>query len=727
MRTPRLGSGSAPHMRQHSHRAAFLGGCLLASIGCAALAGDALVYPPAPRGNVVEDFHGTAVADPYRWLEDLDSPATRRWVEAEAKLTQGYLSATPLRARLARRIASLYDFESFGVPFSEGGRYFYTHNSGRQDQAVLYVTADLPARGAVAVDPNALSPEGIVTAYVASRDGRLLAYGVSVGGSDWTEWRIRDLATGHDLPDTLRFTKYYSPAFARDGKGLYYSAFPAPRPGAELSTRDLDDALYYHALGTPAAADRRLLYDAAHPDWQYQPHLSDDGRWLVVTSGEGEVGDKGLENLYLIELTAVAPAARPIVEGFEAAYNYVGSDGGRLYFLTTLAAPNGRVIAIDPTAPARSDWRTVIPEGADAIDLTTPSVTLVDHQLIVRSVHDAHSRVMRYGLDGTPRGEIVLPGAGTAAGFGGRAGDRETFYSYRDLITPPTTYRYDLEQGQSTPWHEPQVAFDPRAFEESQVFYPAKDGTHIPMLLAYRKGLKLDSDNPLLLYGYGGFGIPNLPKFDAALIAWLERGGVYAVANIRGGGEYGEAWHRQAIRTHRQVAFDDFIAAGEWLIAHHYTSRPRLAILGASNGGLLVGACMTQRPDLYGAVIADVGVMDMLRFPRFGQGAGWEGDFGSPDDPEEFKALYAYSPLHNVRAGVHYPATLVITGDHDTRVMPAHSFKFAAALQAAQAGAAPVLLDVELKSGHGGSQTVYRAITLHTDIYTFLARNLAMK
>jgi prolyl oligopeptidase len=714
-------------MRRHSHRATLPGASLAAAIACAALASAALVYPPAPRGNVVDDYHGSVVADPYRWLEDLDSPATRGWVEAEAKLTQGYLSATPQRAQLRKRLAALYDFEAFGIPFKEGGRYFYALNSGRQDQAVLYVTADRGDRGTAAVDPNSLSPEGIVTGYVPSRDGRLLAYGVSVGGSDWTEWRIRDLATRRDLADVLRFTKYYPPVFTRDGKGLYYSAFPAPQRGAELSTRDLDDAVYYHALGTPASADRRLLYDAGHPDWQYEPHLSDDGRWLVVTSGEGEVGDKGLENVYLLDLDAGTPVPVQVVQGFEAAYNYVGSDAGRLYFLTTLAAPNGRVIALDPAAPSRPNWRTAIAQGTDAIDLTAPSVTLVDHQLIVRSVHDAHSRVMRYGLDGSPRGEIVLPGPGTALGFGGRTEDRETFYAFRDLITPPTIYRYDLESGRSAPWREPHVAFDPGAFAESQVFYPAKDGTRVPMLLAYRKGLKLDTDNPLLLYGYGGFGIPNLPRFDPALIAWLEMGGVYAVANIRGGGEYGEAWHRQAIRTHRQVAFDDFIAAGEWLIAQHYTSRPRLAIYGASNGGLLVGACMTQRPDLYGAVIADVGVMDMLRFDKFGQGAGWEGDFGSPDNPDEFKALYAYSPLHNVRAGLHYPATLVITGDHDTRVMPAHSFKFAAALQAAQAGPAPVLLDVELNSGHGGSQTVYRAIALHADIYTFLARNLAMK
>ncbi|MGH8304794.1 MAG: prolyl oligopeptidase family serine peptidase, partial [Steroidobacteraceae bacterium] len=672
------------------------------------------------------DYHGTPVADPYRWLEDLDSPATRTWVGAQARLTEGYFAGVAQRARLRRRIAALYDYTRFGIPFQEGGRYFYTSNSGHQDQSVLYGAATLTAPGAPAVDPNTLSPAGVVTGYVASRDGRLVAYGVSPGGSDWTEWRIRDLSAHQDLPDVLRFTKYYRPVFTRDGRGLYYSAFPAPRPGAELSTQDLDDAVYYHALGTAAAADRRVLQIRAHPDWQYEPYLSDDGRWLVVAAGEGEVGDKGREDLYLIDLTAPTPAAPPIVQGFDAAYLYVGADAGRLYFLTTLDAPNGRVIALDPANPARDNWHTVIAQGADAIDLTETSVTLVDHQLIVRSLHDAHSRVMSYGLDGTPRREIILPGPGTARGFGGHADDRETFYSFSDLITPPTIYRYDLQSGVSTRWRTPQVAFDSGAFEEEQVFYPSKDGTHIPLLLAYRKGLKVDGDNPLLLYGYGGFGVPSLPTFSPARIAWLEMGGVFAIAGIRGGGEYGEAWHRQAIRTHKQVVFDDFIAAAEWLIARHYTSVHKLAIHGASNGGLLVGACMTQRPDLYGAVIAQVGVMDMLRFDKFGQGAGWEGDYGSPDDPEQFKALYAYSPLHNVHHGVRYPATLVITGDHDTRVMPMHSFKFTAALQAAQAAPAPILLDVELNSGHGGAETVTQAIALNADIYAFLARNLAM-
>jgi prolyl oligopeptidase len=686
-----------------------------------------LSYPPALRGPVVDDYQGTAVADPYRWLEELDSPATRAWVDAEAQLTHSYIAALPQRAALHERIAALYDFEKTGIPFAENGRYFFTSNSGRQEQSVLMTVKRLGDAPVVALDPNALPAVGhpVVIGYVANHSATLLAYAVSAAGSDWTDWHIRDLATGQDLPDVLRFTKYYAPVFTPDGKGLYYSAFPAPKAGAELSSQDLGNAVYYHALGTAESTDRRILGDAAHPDWQYQPYLTPDGRWLVVLSGEGEVGDKGRENLYLLDLAAAAPVPQAIARGFEASYLYAGFDGGRLYFLTSLGAPNGRVLAIDPEKPAQKNWRNVVAESADAMDFTSRSVAVVGHRLIVRSVHDAHSRVT-YGLDGTPRAEIKLPSAGTALGFEGQPQDRETFYSFTDLITPPTIYRYDLESGASTVVHAPQVAFDPAAFEQRQVFYPAKDGTRIPLVLAYRKGLNLKGDQPLLLYGYGGFGISSLPAFNPARIAWLERGGVFALANIRGGGEYGESWHRQAIRTHKQVVFDDFIGAAEWLIAQHYTSTARLAIYGRSNGGLLVGACLTQRPDLYGAAIAGVGVMDMLRFNRFGQGAGWEGDYGSPQDPEQFKALRAYSPVHNVRAGVHYPATLIVTGDHDTRVMPMHSFKFAAALQAAQGGRAPVLLAVELSSGHGGSETVTQAIEQGADMYAFLLENLAM-
>ena len=711
-----------------------LGGCVLLS-ECTPVRAPApsanpsqLKYPIAPRGDTVDDYHGVKVADPYRGFEDLDSPATRAWAAAEAQLTQSYLDAIPERAALRRRIGDLYDFERTGIPFAESGHYFYTDNSGQQNQSVLLSVTPLAGLPGVALDPNLLPADGnpVVLGYVASRDAKLMAYGVSLSGSDWTDWHIRDLTTGVDRSDTLRFTKYYRPVFTPDGRGLYYSAFPKPRAGEELSAADLNNAVYYHALGTPASADRRVYEDPAHPDRQFEPFLSGDGRWLVLVSGEGEVGDKGLEDVHLIDLSAPTPVAVPVTRGFRAAFEFAGADGRRLYFLTSLGAPNGRVIAVDPLHPAEANWLGVVPEGADAIELDARSVTVVAHHLIVQTSHDAHSRVHLYDLDGTSRGELALPGFGTALGFGGHADDEETFYAFSDLISPSTVYRYDFKTHTSSVFRTPRVAYDVQAFEQRQVFYPGKDGTRIPMLLAYAKGTRLTGDNPLLLEGYGGFGISYSPRFDPSTIAWLERGGVFAIANIRGGGEYGEAWHRAGTLTHKQVVFDDFIAAAQWLIANHYTSTARLAIRGGSNGGLLVGACVTQRPDLYGAAIAAVGVMDMLRFNRFGQGAGWEGDYGSPDDPQQFAALYAYSPVHNVHKGTHYPATLIITGDHDTRVMPMHSFKFAAALQAAQAGLAPVLLMVDLASGHHGGETVTQAIAQDADAYAFLLKNLAM-
>lgn len=687
-----------------------------------------LKYPPAPRGTTVDDYHGTKVADPYRGFETLDSPATRAWTAAQAQLTQAYLAGIPQREQIRRRVAQIYDFERTGIPFAESGRYFYTDNSGQQEQSVLLSVAPLAGLPNVVIDPNIL-PAGnhpVVVGYVANRSATLLAYGVSSAGSDWTDWHLRDLASGQDLPDVLRHTKYYRPVFTPDGRGLYYSAFPPPKSGEELSAADLHNAIYYHALGSDGASDRRILGDGVHPDWQYEPFLSEDGRWLIVRAGEGEVGDKAVEDLYLVDTGASAPAPRAVTQGFGAAYVYAGTDAGLLYFLTSLNAPNGRVVAIDPLHPEPANWKNVIAEGADAIDLGDRSVTLVAHQLIVRSIHDAHSRVTVYGLDGARREEIALPGLGSANGFAGHAADSETFYSFTDLITAPTIYRYDFASRSSSVFRAPRVAYEAGAYEQRQVFYTGRDGTRIPMLLAYRRGANLQGDNPLLLNGYGGFGIPLLPRFDPATITWMEMGGVFAVANIRGGGEYGESWHRQGTLTHKQVVFDDFIAAAEWLIANHYTSTARLAIHGRSNGGLLIGACVTQRPDLFGAALAQVGVMDMLRFNRFGQGAGWEGDYGSPQDPQQFQALYAYSPVHNVRSGVRYPATLVITGDHDTRVMPMHSFKFAAALQAAQAGPAPILLAVDVASGHGGGETVSQAISQDADMFAFLVKNLAM-
>ena len=685
-----------------------------------------LSYPASRKDNVVEDYHGIKVADPYRWLEQLDSPETRAWVSAEARLSDSYLSALPARAALKKRLTALLNFEKYGTPFQRGGRYFYTHNRGLQEQSVLLMTDSLTGTPKVALDPNLLSTNGTlaVVGYAASQDGKLLAYGVSPGGSDWTDWRIRDLDTGRDLPDVLRWTKYYRPVFTPDSKGVFYSAFPAPARGEELSSRDLDNAIYYHALGSSGETDRKTFARPDHTDWQFEPRLTPDGRWLVVLAGEGEVGDKGLENVYAIDQNLPGPAATPLVEGFDASYFYAGYDGGRLYFQTSLEAPRGRVIAIDPKAPARSGWKEIIPQGADSMDVADGSTTLVGHRLIVGTLHDAHSRVTVYSLEGRRRDEITLPGLGTGLGFGGEPDQEETFYTYTDLITPPTIFRLGLKDLASSVYRAPTVDFDLKTLETKQVFYPGKDGTRIPMYLVYKKPLKMEGKNPTVLYGYGGFGISNLPHFDPARLAWLERGGLFAIANIRGGGEYGEQWHRQAIREHKQIVFDDFTAGAEWLISEHYTSTPRLAIMGGSNGGLLVGACLTQRPDLFGAALAYVGVMDMLRFNQFGQGAGWEGDFGSPQNASDFNALYAYSPYHHVRDGTRYPATLIFTGDHDTRVMPAHSFKFAAALQAAQAGPAPILLRVELSGGHGGGPTTSQHISETADAYAFLLQNL---
>ncbi|PWU12098.1 MAG: S9 family peptidase [Verrucomicrobia bacterium] len=699
---------------------------LVAPTAVNSLSSAPLSYPSARRENCVDNYNGVQVEDHYRWLEQLDSAETRTWVTAEARLTKSYLSQLTARETLKQRLSELMKFERFGIPFERAGRYFYTYNSGLQEQSLLCMVTNLSGTPVTVVDPNLLSTNGslAVLGYVASHDGKLLTYGVSQGGSDWTDWRIRDLVAGHDLPDVLHWTKYYHPVFTPDGRGIYYSAFPEPPAGQELHVRDLGHAVYYHALGTPSSADRAVYKRPDHPDWQFEPHLSPDGRLLVLTVGEGEVGDKGLENVYVIDLGAAGSPVIPLIEGFDAEYIYAGSDSGLLFFQTTLEASNGRVIAIDPRNPDRSRWREVVPQGRDSLDIASGSVTLVNHELITVTLHDVHSKVTVYGLDGSLRSEVLLPGLGTARGFSGEPSDSETFYSYTDLATPPTIFRLNLATRTSSVFKAPRVSLDLKQFESRQVFYRSKDGTRIPMFLLSKKGLHRDGTNPTLLYGYGGFGISTLPRFDPARMVWLEQGGIFAIANIRGGGEYGDQWHRQAIRAQKQKVFDDFIAAAEWLVNEHYTKPSRLAIEGGSNGGLLVAACETQRPDLFGAVLAHVGVMDMLRFNQFGQGTGWEGDYGSPQNPQDFKALYAYSPYHNIHKGSKYPATLIFTGDHDSRVMPAHSFKFTAALQAAQAGRAPILLRVELSGGHGGGPTTSQRIGAMADAYAFLLQNL---
>jgi prolyl oligopeptidase len=684
-----------------------------------------LAYPTAHKGDVVDTYFGIKVADPYRWMEKIDAPDTRAWVTAEDALTASYISAIPARDVFANRLTALFDHETYSEPFHEGDHYFYLHNQGLQPQSVLYTADSLDGTPRVLLDPNALSTDGsVVLANLAmNRDGSILAYSLSQGGSDWEEWHLRDVASGKDLADVLKWSKYYAVAFTPDGKGLYYSHFPAPPAGHELDETDHDNKVYYHVVGTAQDADVLVYETPAQPDRQFQPYVTRDGHTLVLAMGLGEVGDRDLEEVAVGDLTkGPTPPITPIIQGFDARYDYAGAEAPYLYFTTDLDAPDGRVIAIDPSQPARSAWKEIIPQGTDAIE----GVSLVHHQLVVHRLQDARSAVALYGLDGKKVRDIDLPGLGVAFGFGGEPDDTETFYTFMSPTTPPTVYRYDLVAGKTTLYRQPKVAFDPADYETDQVFYPGKDGTKIPMFVAHRKDVGLSAETPLLLTGYGGFDISMIPYFDPSAIAWMEQGGIYALADIRGGGEYGEAWHQAAMTVHKQTTFDDFIAAAEWLIENHYTSTPKLAIEGGSNGGLLMGACLTQRPDLYGAVLADVGVLDMLRFDKFGQGQGWEGDYGSPSDPDDFKALYAYSPLHNVHVGTHYPATLITTGDHDTRVFPAHSYKFAATLQAAQGGPAPILIRVEVESGHGGGGTTQQQIDQTADSYAFAAKALGM-
>jgi prolyl oligopeptidase len=687
--------------------------------------GPAFPYPPAPRGAVVDDLHGVKVADPYRWLETLDSPETRAWVTAENRVTDAYFAQIAGKGAMHARLAQLLSYERFSFPRRRGGRYFWVHNTGKQDQSVLYAAPSLDGTPTVLLDPNAISPDGslAMVGFSTSHDGARVAYGLSIGGGDWLKWRVRDAATAKDLPDELAHIKYYPPSFTRDGKGIYYSRFPAPQPGKELSETDHDCKVYFHAIGTDVAKDVVVYERPDQPTWQFEPSITRDGRYLVITIGDGQVGDRGVEQIVYLDLTAPRPKPLALVDTYDAEYVFLGNEGPVFYFKTTLGAPRKRIIAIDTRTPARAGWKQIVAEGANPIE----DASLVGHQLIVTTLKDAHAAVAAYDLKGEKLRDVGLPGLGTIFGFGGGPDDKETFYAFTSFTTPGSIYRYNLATGASTPWKAPSVAFDASQLETKQVFYPSKDGTKIPMFVTAKKGLALDGNNPTLLTGYGGFGVSLTPYFDPTMIAWLERGGVLALANLRGGGEYGEAWHQAAIREHKQVVYDDFIAAAEWLVASKHTSSAKLGIFGTSGGGMLVAAVTMQRPELFAASVPIAGVHDMLRFQLFGQGAGWEGDLGSPANPTHFKALYAHSPLHNVRAGTRYPAMLVITSDHDVRVAPLHSYKLAAALQAAQAGATPVLLRVETLSGHGGGTTLSRRIDQNAEFLSFFARTLGVE
>jgi prolyl oligopeptidase len=687
-----------------------------------------LSYPAAHTGDVVETFHGVAVADPYRWLEDMGSAETRQWVGAENGATDAYLARLPGRDALRQRIGELISYESYDLPVHQGPRYFWTHKDGKQSQPVVFTAAGLDAASSVLLDPNTISTDGSLAliGFAVNHAGTRLSYGLAHGGGDWQTWRVRDVATVKDLPDELDHIKYYRPAFTRDGTGVFYSRFPAPPPGKELVETDHDCKLYYHRIGTPAAADVVVYERPDHPTWQFDPEITDDGRYLVITTGDGQVGDRGVELVGYLDLERSKPgkaAPTPLVDTYDAEYRFLGNEGPVFYFQTTLGAPNKRIIAIDTHHPARDRWQQIVAEGPHAIQ----GANVVGRQLMVITLQDAHHAVAAYDLRGKKLRDLELPGMGSAGGFGGEPDARETFYRFNGFTVPPTVYRYDLATGKSTPWKPPHVAFDPASFETTQVFFPGKDGTKIPMFITAKKGLAHDGSNPTILYAYGFGGISSTPRFDPARIAWLERGGIWALVNIRGGGEYGESWHNAARGAHRQVAYDDFLAAGDWLVANKYTATAHLGATGSSGGGMLVAGALMQRPDLFAAVLPAAGVHDLLRFHLFGQGAGWQGDLGSLDDPTEFAALRATSPLHNVRSGTRYPAVMLITADHDVRVAPLHSYKLAAALQAAQAGPAPVVLRVETASGHGGGTTRAQAIEQQTERYVFFAANLGLR
>lgn len=678
-------------------------------------------YPAARKSDQVDDYHGTKVADPYRWLEDLDSAETGKWVEAQNKLTFGFLNSIPQRAAIRERLTKLWNYEKFGVPFKEGSRYFYTRNSGLQNQSVLYTVTSLDAQPQMILDPNTLSADGTVavSGLQVSPDGKLLAYSLSASGSDWQEWKVRDVATSKDLSDHLKWVKFSGVSWTRDGKGFFYSRYEEPKADA-LRATNYFQKVYYHKLGTPQTEDILVYERSDQKDWLFGGSVTEDGNYLIISVYQGT---DTKNRVYFKDLKVKDAPVVKLLDDFDAAYTFIGNEGTRFWFQTDQQAPRGKVIEVDVAKPERANWKVVVPESKETLQATT----FVNHKFVLNYLRDAYTQVKIYDTAGKLVNEIALPGIGTADGFGGKAGDKETFYAFTGFTTPTTIYRYDFTTGKSTVFRQPKVDFNPSDYETKQVFYASKDGTKVPMFITHKKGLKLDGSNPTYLYGYGGFNISLTPAFSVGNLVWMEMGGVYAQANLRGGGEYGEDWHQAGMKLKKQNVFDDFIAAAEWLIANKYTSTPKLAIGGGSNGGLLVGAAMTQRPDLFGAAIPAVGVMDMLRFQKFTIGWAWVSDYGSSENAEDFKALYAYSPLHNIKPGTNYPPTMVVTADHDDRVWPGHSFKFAAALQAAQAGDAPVLIRIETKAGHGAGKPTSKIIEEIADRWAFLIKTLEVK
>jgi prolyl oligopeptidase len=709
-----------------------------------------LEYPEARRGDMVDDYHGKRIADPYRWLEDPDSAESRTWIEAENKLTEAYLSHIPARSDIRQRLTELWNYERYGLPWREGDHYFYTHNNGLQNQSVLMVADKSgfetgPSKaspfpndalaGKVLLDPNQLSTDGTVslTGSSVSDDGKYLAYGLASGGSDWNEWRVRDVSSGRDLDDHLKWVKFSGASWTKDGRGFYYSRYDEPAKGEELTQANYFQKVYFHALGADQSSDNLVYERKDHKDWGFSASVTDDGGYLVITVWQGTRRENQIFYQKLGENTEHSSKTVELLTGFDADYSYVGNDGRLFYFVTDSEAPRKRLVAIDIERPGREHWRDLIPQSDDILQ----RVSLVGDQFFATYLKDASSRVKVFDLAGKHLRDVELPGIGSVSGFGGDRDDDQTFYGFSSFTSPTRIYRYDLATGQSTLWRQPRIDFQSENFETTQLFTTSKDGTRVPLFVTHKKGLKLDGNRPTLLYGYGGFNISLTPGFDVRSAVWMERGGVYAVPTLRGGGEYGVAWHEGGRLHNKQNVFDDFFAAAQHLIDKGYTRPEKLAIAGRSNGGLLVGAAITQRPELFGAALPGVGVLDMLRFHKFTIGWAWVSEYGSADDPELFPTLYRYSPLHNIKPGRRYPATLIITADHDDRVVPAHSFKFAATLQAAQAKSEradqpsgnaypPILIRIETRAGHGAGVALKKKIDESTDELSFLTRALSV-
>jgi prolyl oligopeptidase len=673
-----------------------------------------LNYPSARKDDVVDDYHGTRVADPYRWLEDTATPESRAWLEAQQRLTEAFLQAIPVRELIKARLVELWDHPRISVPVKAGERYFYTRNEGLQNQAVLFMREGLEGEAVEVLDPNRLSDDGTVALVnqSCSRDGTLLAYGLSRHGTDWQEIHVRCTDTGYDYAEVLQWCKFTRIAWTPDKAGFFYGGYATPG-GGPAPAHEPVNRLYWHTIGTPQAEDRLVYERPDRPELHFNPLITDDGRYLVLYVWHGAIPQN---RLYYRAVDGDGMFVKLLDEA-DAHYVFLGNAGQTFYLFTNLDAPHGRIIAIDLDHPARDHWREILPPQADAIDFAR----LIGDHLVVVSMHDAQHRLTLYTRHGAFVRPIVWPMPGSIVELSGKSDDREMFIGVQSFLQPPTILHYDFVADELRPFHQPAVRFDASQYETQQVFYTSTDGTRVPMFLTYRRDLQRHGRNPTLLYGYGGFAVCLTPFFAVAPLVWLEQGGILAVANLRGGSEYGEAWHQAGMLERKQQVFDDFIAAAEWLIRERYTCSAQLAIMGRSNGGLLVAACMLQRPELFGAVICGVPVTDMLRYHRFTAGRYWLPEYGNAEtNPEHFRVLYAYSPLHNVKQDVAYPPTLITTGDTDDRVVPSHALKFAATLQAATAGQRPIVLRVDAKAGHGFGKPTAKLIAEQADIYAFL-------